>query len=46
VTVTPKLAAQLLAPETARAAPRIRLGNISPSRTHITGPHEAAKATM
>ena len=38
VTVTAKFATQLVAPETASAAPRIRLGNISPSSTHITGP--------
>src|SRR5215470_19484737 len=46
VTVTVKLAIQLVAPETARAAPRNWLGNISPSSTHITGPHDMAKATM
>src|SRR5262249_30366418 len=45
VTVTAKFATQLVAPETASAAPRIRLGNISPSSTHITGPQEIAKAT-
>ena len=44
--MTAKFATQLVAPDTARAAPRIWLGNISPSSTHITGPHEIAKATM
>src|SRR4029450_13935083 len=33
VTVTAKFATQLVAPETASAAPRIWLGNISPSKT-------------
>src|SRR4029453_514033 len=40
-----EFATHLVAPDTASAAPRIRLGNISPSSTHITGPHETAKAT-
>src|SRR5262249_25963197 len=34
VTVTAKFAAQLVAPERASAAPRMQLGNISPSSTH------------
>src|SRR4029453_11112557 len=46
VEVTGKFAAQLVAPEIARAAPRISLGNISPNNTHITGPHDTANATM
>src|SRR5207249_10465553 len=44
VTVTVKFAAQLVAPEMARAAPRISLGNISPNNTHITGPHDTARS--
>jgi len=44
--VTAKFVTQLVAPDTASAAPRIRLGNISPRSTHITGPHEIANATM
>src|SRR5664279_1528901 len=29
-----------------KAAPRIRFGNISPSRTQTTGPHDMPNATM
>ncbi len=41
--MTAKFAIQLVAPNTTRAAPRTRMGNISPSSTHITGPHDIAK---
>src|SRR5258707_694418 len=46
VAVTAKFVTQLVAPDPASAAPRIRLGNISPRSPHITGPHEIANATM
>ena len=38
-----KLAAQFAAAVTPSATALIRLGNISPSRTHMNGPHVAAK---
>ena len=38
-----KLAIHWAKPQTARAEPRIWLGNISPSITHMTGPQERLK---
>ena len=38
-------ASQFAAAHTDSATPRIRLGNISPSSTHTTGPHDTANAT-
>ncbi len=40
-----KLAIHWAKPATARAEPRIWLGNISPSITHITGPQLKLKNT-
>src|SRR4051794_4317005 len=45
-TVTTKLAIQFVAPATASAALRKRLGNISPSSTQTTGPHDMPNATI
>ena len=42
---TTKLAIHWAAAANARAAARIRLGNISPSRTHTTGPQDIPKKT-
>jgi hypothetical protein len=41
---TRKLTAELIRPTKEMASPRIRLGNSSEKRTHITGPMEMAKA--
>ncbi|MNY79073.1 hypothetical protein D3C86_2195550 [compost metagenome] len=40
-----KLAIHWAKPQMARAEPRIWLGNISPSMTHITGPQLRLKNT-
>src|SRR5687768_13768566 len=45
VTVMRKFEVHCAAPATARPEPRIWLGNISPSITHITGPQDILKNT-